>query len=71
MKEKLKKTAKRIFFLSPVLTVLIAIFSFSFMIAALTGRVRAVALEYFVIHAVCICTCHQCNRDCQAYKLCT
>ena len=46
MKEKILKITKRIFFLPPVPTLIIAIPSFALVIAALTGQISLPALEY-------------------------
>lgn len=46
MKQKISKIVKRIFFLPPVLTLIIAIPSFVFVIAALTGQLTSPVLTY-------------------------
>lgn len=46
MKEKIIKITKRILFLPPVSTLIIAIPSFVFMVAALTGQLSSPVLEY-------------------------
>lgn len=48
MREKISGIIKRLFFLPPFLTIVIAIVSFSFMIAALIGQISIPAMEYSI-----------------------
>ena len=59
MKEKIVRLTKRICFLTPVVTLMIAIPSFAFLIVVLTGKINIPALDYiaYILSAYALIIC--------------
>ena len=59
MKEKIVRLTKRICFLPPVATLMIAIPSFAFLIVVLTGKINIPALDYiaYILSAYALIIC--------------